>query len=1039
MKWSSLCRPFYRVSSFNIAAAVTAANRLRLLSCMRSCALALVCLTALSLHAQSADSAGLEVDVRDPSGALVADASLILINHATGVTREGKSDKQGRYRFTDVPVGDYTLTIKREGFDDLVESGITLTVGQSATLPVNLKIFNNQQVEVIDTTPLLDTSRTTNGQTISTMEIENLPSNGRNFADFALTVPGVTPQATSGQGSGLSVNGQRGRSNSVLIDGVENNGDLNGTIRQTLPLDAVSQFQVMTSQFLPEYGNAGGGIINLVTKTGTPDYHGDIFYFVRNAALNAHPFCISATNCPVPIYNQNDLGGSLGGPVPFDKKTVFFGAVEYIGLNTNTTDILSPTVAADINTILALRPLVGGGVTSISTGNSIPQSNTQTVASLRLDRSFTQKDNVTLRLLYAQYNHNNPTLDRGDGDYSDPSNYGYDHLQAYNATLIYNHVFTPNLLNEMHLLAAPQHLVQVPNTPNGPTLYFATGLEIGRNLDFPTILNENHFEGTDSLSWSKGKHLFKVGTDIDAIRANTSFPTDFGGVFNFSCVFSTNPGLLGPNYPVAPAGSTTCADSFESGTPYQYIQGFGTPKIFLPDWLLAGYIQDSWKVLPRVTLNYGLRYDLDLQPQGYNGDLTNPIQAPLPKGIPRDYNNFGPRVALAWSVDKAGKTVVRAGYGIFYDKIFLLVARNTLLARGTVNENTVAAATAQFLTGPFPQSTSYPTGASVPTPTINAIAGSLPIPYAGQASLYIDHQLAKNWVLELAYINVDGVKQLKSANVNLAPPVILTASNATALCNCTPTFQQLGRPYFGTAGTTSYLNPSYTAIQQVGSYGHSRYNAFQGSIIHNATRDLVLRTSWIWSKEIDDASDFTQAQQADNPYNPHAERGLGNEDQRNRWTGAAVWKFPYFIKPGSHNSTLRWIGGNWTGSLIGSIYSGSPENIVVGSDVNDDGNASPDRPYITGLNGVSGGSIVRRNAYRGPRQQNVSLRLQKRIPFTGRYSLQFSAEAFNAFNHVNYSGVDTIWGTGATPGSGFGSFTSAGSMRAIQLGVRFFY
>ncbi len=1020
---SSLCRLFCRMSSFRAAVAATAPKRLHVPSCARSIALAFVCLTALSLHAQSADSAGLEVDVHDPTGALLPNATLVLVNHATQLTREGTSDKQGRYRFTDVPIGDYTLTIKHEGFNDLVESGISLSVSQSASLNVNLKGLNSsQQVNVVDSVPLIDTNRTTNGQTISTMEIENLPSNGRNFADFALTVPGVTPQATSGQGSGLSVNGQRGRSNSVMIDGVENNGDLNGTIRQTLPLDAVAQFQVMTSQFLPEYGNAGGGIINLVTKTGTPEYHGDLFYFARNAALNAHPFCVSA-NCPKPVYVQNDLGATLSGPLPFNKKTVFFGAVEYLGLNTNTTDVLSPFIAADINTILALRPLVGGGVKSITAGGNVPQSNTQTVASLRLDHSFGDKDNVTLRMLYAHYDHNNPTLDRADGTYSDPTNYGFDTLQAYNATAIYTHVFTPNLLNDLHLLAAPQHLIQVPNDKTGPALYFPSLVEIGRNPDFPTILNENHFEGSDGLSWSKGKHLFKIGTDIDSVRANTSFPTDFAGLFSFTCVYSPTPAA---GYPAAPAGAQTCVDSLESGTPYQYVQGFGTPRIFLPDWLLSGYIEDSWKIAPRITMNYGLRYDLDLQPQGYNGDLTNPLQAPLPKGIPRDYNNFGPRVALSWAVDKNSKTVIRVGYGIFYDKIFLLVARNTLLARGVVTETTTTATTAamQFATGPYPQSTSYPTGLTIPPPTINAITNTLPIPYAGQSSIYIDHELGKKWVLELAYINVNGAKELKSSNVNLAPPVIATSGN----------FQQIGRPTFGTL-----LNPSYNNIQQVGSFGHSRYNAFQGTIIHSATQNLSLRSSWIWSKEIDDASDFTQAQQPDNPYNPHAERGLGDEDQRNRWAASAVYRFPYFIHPSGHNSPLRWIGGNWTGSMIGTIYSGSPLNITVGSDVNGDGNTSSDRPYINGLNGLQGGSIVRRNAYRGPRQQNVSIRLQKQVPLPRFYSLRFSAEAFNAFNHVNYGGVSTIWGTAATPGASFGNFTSAGSMRAIQLGVKFFF
>jgi hypothetical protein len=1012
------------------------------------------CMFSPALHAQSADTAGLEVDVRDTSGAIVQGAKLVLINHATHLSRTGVSANDGRYRFAEIPVGDYTLSVKKDGFAETVESGISLSVAQAATLSVALKLGSNEVVTVSSEVPMVDSNRTTTGQTISSMEIENLPSNGRNFTDFALTVPGVTPQATSGQGSGVSINGQRSRSNNIMIDGVENNGDLNGTVRQTLPQDAIAQFQVMTNQFAAEYGNAGGGLINVVTKSGSDKYHGDLFYFARNQALNAHPYCF-VQNCPNPYFVQNDVGATFGGPL-YKDKTFFFAGIEYLGLNTNLVDNITPATIAGVNAILALRPLVNGGVKSISTSNSVPLSTTQTVASLRIDHTFNPKNTLTFRALYAHYDHNNTTLDRSDGPSSDPSNYGFDQLQAYNFTGIYTHIFTNNLLNEMHLQVSPQHLIQQPNDPAGPSVYVTSGLQFGRNTDFPTLLNENHYELSDSVSWSRGKHLIKVGTDIDSIRANTSFPTDFGGVFDFTCIYSAAPA---PGFPVAPSGTTTCIDNFEDGKPYQYVQGFGQPKIFLPDWILSWYAEDSYKVLPRVTLNYGVRYDLDLQPQGYNNDLTNPIEAPLPKGVPRDYNNVSPRIAAAWSVDKNSKTVIRAGYGIFYDKIFLLVARNSLLARNTLVENTIAGATAQFLTGPFPTSTTYPAGTNVVAPSINSITKSLPIPYAQQANLYIDQALSENWSIELGYIYVAGAKQLKSSNVNLGPPVIAT----------TGTFQAMGRPYYGTGDV---LNPSFTAIQEVGSWGHSRYNAMQAAIVHRATHNLALRSSWVWSKEIDDASDFTQAQQPNNPYYPQGERSIGDEDQRNRFVGAAVYTFPYYRHSGMHSSALRWVFGDWVGSTIASVYSGSPYNLTTGSDVNGDANSGSDRPYIKGLNGLQGGFIVKRNDFRGPRQQSVSLRLQKRIRFSDSRQLEFSVESFNTFNHPNFNGVNTLWGTAATPSNPdsfttplvwgrvynansalpsavtntFGAFNSTNAtstttpgQREIQLGTKFFF
>ncbi len=1004
-----------------------------------------------SAFAQSSDTAGLEVDIHDTSGALVTGARLSLINHATHISRTGVSNAEGRYRFTDVPIGDYTLTVTRNGFNDLVDSGISLSVAQSASLPLTLQVSGSQQsVEVSGEVSIIDTNRTTTGQTISTQEIENLPSNGRNFTDFALTVPGITPQATSGQGSGLSVNGQRSRSNNIMIDGVENNGQLNGTVRQTLSQDAIAQFQVMTNQFLPEYGNAGGGLINVVTRTGTNNLHGDLFYFARNQALNATPYFVAK-----PIFVQNDFGATLGGPIHKDK-TFFFASAEYLGLNTNVSNNLS--YANDINTILRLRPIVGGDVTSVNGSPTTNQTTAQTIASLRVDHAINSANTLTFRFLYGHYIHANPSLDASSIN-SDISNYGFDRLQDFSYLGEYTHIFTSNLLNEFHFQYSPQHLIQVPNDPIGPAISITSVAVLGRNINFPTLLDESHYEWIDALSWSKGNHLLKVGTDENLIRAHTSFPTDFAGVFNFDCLYapaaSTPVGFPGPA-----AGATTCTNNFEQGKPASFTQGFGTPSIQLPDWLIAFYAEDSWKLAPRVTVNYGIRYDLDLQPQGYNNDASNPIQAPLPKGIPRDYNNFSPRVAVAWGLDKNGKTVLRAGFGVFYDKIFLLVARNTLLARSTLTLGAAASAT-QFLSGPYPESLTYPTGTNVAQPSTNAIPNSLPIPSAQQADLYVDRALSRNWSLEVGYVYVDGLHQLKASNINLGPPTILTAANSS-ICGCTPSFQQLGRPYYGAADR---LNKAFNNIQEVGSWGHSRYNAMQASVVRRTSNNLTLRASWTWSKALDDASDFTQAQQPDNPYFPQGERSLGNEDQRNRFAGSAVYKFPYYVRSGSDHSVARWIFGDWVGSSIVSVFSGTPRAITVGSDVNLDGNSSPDRPYINGLNGTNGGFIVKRNDFRGPRQQNVSIRLQKRLNFGEKHQIEFSAEAFNTFNHANFSSVYSIWGTAALPKgqlatnppiiwgvpaghtaagivettTTFGAFTSANSPREIQLGIKLFF
>jgi outer membrane receptor protein involved in Fe transport len=1006
-------------------------------------------LSAPRAVAQSADSAGLEVYVHDPSGAALVGAKVHVEQQETHITRDGITGKNGEYRFTDIPAGTYVLTTQNPGFSEVVESGITLTVGQAATLNVDMKVANaSEEVHVDAETLVVDTNRSTIGQTISSVEIDNLPSNGRNFIDFALTVPGVTSQASSGQGSGLSFNGQRSRSNNIMVDGVENNGQLNGTVRQTLSLDAIAQFQVMTAQFLPEYGNSGGGMVNLITKSGTSTYRGDAYYFARNTVLDAVPYCFGANPCNRGSLVQNDYGATFGGPVPgklFHGKTFFFASTEYLGINQFENSSITAANALSIDATLngTAHPFTGSPITSVTLGN-VPDVTAQTLASFRLDHTLGPKDNLMFRFLYAHYIEANPTIDSNDGALSDFSNYGFDRLQAFSFMGYETHVFSPTLLNEFHFQYSPQYLTQYPNS-YGPSAYISGVAQIGQNVGFPSVLNESHYEWIEALSKSKGTHLFKAGADILLVRDYNYYPNEAGGLFDFGAL-----------------------SDFTNGTPYAFTQEFSDNNtLHAPDVITGYYIEDQWKVKPRLSFNYGVRYDLDYQPQGYNLNANDPFQAPLPKGIPRDYNNISPRFGFAYSLNKKSSTVVRGGWGMFYDKIFLIVARDALLTRFTMTESTtsnllaggapssVAQLNAQYAAGPFTNISVYPTttpgGYTPPKPSIYAVGNKMPIPYAMQADLFVDQSLSSNWSIELGYLNTAGVHQLKAANINLPPPVILTASNAVS---GTPNFQQLGRPYYSAVR----INPAYHDITEYSSTGHSVANSFTGAVIHRASRDLTLRSSWTWSKEIDDATDFTSGGEPSNPYYPHGERSLGTQDQRNRFVFSAVYNFPYTIRPG-HNSALRWSFGGWRASSSSTVASGTPQNITIGSDSNGDGQDT-DRPYTQGLNGLQGGYIIRRNAFRGARSQNVNVRVQKEFPFTSVYRLIISVESFNTFNHANFNSPYLIWGTTADPigytsltgvpwgipantrgtnTSTFGVFDGAGAARDLQLGIRLFF
>ncbi|SNT34585.1 TonB-dependent Receptor Plug Domain [Granulicella rosea] len=971
--------------------------------------LPLALLVAFSSHgfAQSVDTAGLEVDLHDASGAVVAGATLTLTQIDTHDKRTGVTDSHGRFRFPALHPGTYQVIAAKNGFAELHQANIVLNVGSTATVDLAMTVASaDTVVQVTAQQPAIDPDNTTIGQTISEREIRDLPSDGRNFLDFATTVPGVTSTQTTGQNSGFSVNGQRSRSNSIMIDGVENNGAINGNVRLTLSQEAIAQFQVLTEQFPAEFGGAGGGFINVITKSGSDQYHGDVFYFNRNQFFaNQNQFSAANPN----IYNRNDFGGAFGGPIKLNR-TYFYAATEYIGTVTSAASnfchngslrasgaTCTSTTYDSVNTTLATGALIGSPVRGLDFDAYIPQSSALSLSSVRIDHRIGNRDTLIGRVLYDQYIQGDSTDAGTIYDISTAAG-TYTHTQNYFAEE--THIFSPNLLNEAHVMVAPQRLKQQGKTA-GPGANIDGIVYVGQTADFPVTLNEDHYEADDALSWTKRSHLFKFGYQLNYVRAHSYFPTAFAGQWNFYTV-----------------------THFNQNAPDIFTQSFGNPNTQLNDTLMGAYAQDSWKATSRLTLNYGVRYDVDLQPQGLNGNASDPIQANLSKGMPRDLNNFAPRVALAYSLDKRAKTVLRAGYGMFYDKNLLILARNTLesIETLTLNTATPVTATQQYKTGPYTSNTTYPTGVGR-APSISLADPGLRIPFTHQVDLGVDRALTSHMILSVTGVHVTGEKLLKEANTNLGPPVILTAANAASLGVATPTAQQIGRPYFA---NSDRVNANFNDINVTGPWGHSNYNGLRATLTQQAQHGLTFRFGWVWSHAEDDAADFLNGNYANNPYDPHAERASSNEDVRNRFTASLVYRIPY----GGGRGLTHQLLGNWVISGLMTGGSGTPETITVGSDVNND-DATTDRPFING-------AMVGRNSFRGGRQSNVNARAQKEIRTFRGERLSFSAEAFNLFNHNNYTDFNTVWGTGATPTSAsYGQPDAASSARILQLGARY--
>jgi hypothetical protein len=950
-----------------------------------------------ALYAQSAATGDLQGTIVDATGAPVAGVRVSATNVATGMARTVTTSDLGRYRVPDLPAGEYKVRFVKQDFTTTERSGIILRVGAVATVDMQLSVAGVKQIVTIsDPVPMVEPGKASVGSVVDLNEISNLPINGRNFLDYSRTVAGVTAQQTSGQGSGLSFNGQRGRSNNLSIDGVDNNGQLNGNTRMAISQEAVREFQVVTNQFAPEFGNAGGGLVNVISRSGTNDLHGSLFLFARDESLDARNAFVADNQKPP--FRRRNFGGSMGGPI-VKNKTFYFGAVEYISRNESGVVTITDDALRTINSVLAQRSNIPSGVRAISNG-TYPVDVISTVASMKVDQLLGERNRLSFRYLYGQ-EHETNSGGVGIGGLTDVSGGGGQRDRDQSLVASWNHIYSPTFFSDTTFQYAPRNLTQYANDMKGPRITISGVATFGRNTSFPVLLDETRYQYRQAFAKDWGHHYVQFGTDIQDLRAHTSFPSTFAGQFSFASL----------------------AD-FVAGRVNTFSQGFGDPSINLPDRLLGFYVQDTFKVTSRLTFIYGLRYDYDMQPQGIARNRNNPIEAFTQTGINRDGNNFAPRFGLTWNPDAKAKTVFRAGYGIFYDKIFLLVARNALIARQTLSL-TGTAASAQWLVGAFPESNSFPGGTTIPKPSLNTVEPKLQMPYAQQGNFGMEREISRDWAIGINYTGVRGVKLLKSMNINLAPPTVLTLDNAAQLGVAKPNPQQIGRPYY-----TSKIDHNFTNIQQVQSAASSTYHGVQLTVQKRFSAGLSLRANYTFSKAIDDASDFTQAQQPSNPFNARSERSLSFEDQRQRFTLVGVWEIPYRTAKGKHSFT-RSVFGDWVFSTNWLFHSGTPNNVLIGSDSNGDGN-STDRPF-------NGAYELGRNTFMGPDYFGIDVRMAKRVQLGDRISIQFMGEAFNLQNRVNYNTVNTNWGTALTPAASFGQFNSANDPRQIQLGIRILY
>lgn len=925
-----------------------------------------VSFSSLVLLAQSQiGGATLNGTVTDPTGAVIAGAKVVATNPATGFTREANTTSAGLYSFTQLPVGSYDVSVESAGFKTAKQVGVPLAIGAVSTLNIALEVGTSQEtVSVNAELPVVETTRSQTSTNVSEKQVSDLPINGRNFLDFTVLTPGVVRDPRGGD---VSFGGQRGTSNSLLIDGADNNnvffGQTTGRSGVRNPYsfsqDAVQEFQVNTNGYAAEIGRAGGGVINVVTKSGNNEFHGGAFEFYRDKALNANSWENNRNNRPKGAYHYNQFGGNIGGPIKKDKVFFFF---DYDGQRNTTPNIVFLQVAPPADPLsqqgaALLQPYLGAYANTLN--NDVYLG--------KVDVNLTSNQHFSVRYNANRFKGQNF---ENSGPSSALEHTGNSNISTDNVAATYSAVLSPSLVFEGRFGYTRDDEPGQANSTAPEAVIRQAGtavLSIGRNNFSPRYTNVKTYQGAANLSWVKGSHTFKFGTDIIHQGVANFFPGNFSGsyVFNSYADFATNRPF---SFTQAFAGENTDGP-------------LSNPNVSE----YAVFLQDSWRATRKLTLNYGIRYDyFDLaQAKVKNSDPGLAALGLDTSRIPRDQNNVGPRFGFAYNLDDNGKSVIRGGYGIFYGRTPSIFTGTAFTQNGiqvqtyTLSRNLPAYP--NILTAPPPSNR---------TPDLFVFAPDYVQPMTHQWSFNYERQLGKDLALTIGYLGVRGEHLTRSRDINLFPaqPVMAALSTGGTL-----TFLRhpAGRP-----------NPNFGRITLAESGANSIYHGGFVQLTKRLAQNFQLQTSYTWSKVIDDAPDATavvvgtdDSKLVQDTLNPGADRGLGAADVRHRFVFSGIWDLNY-VPSGSHKVVKVLLGG-WQLSTIATVQSGLPFSSTTNADLNSDGNTRSDRTPGEGRNAISGRNFL-----------NDDVRLTKYIPLSReRVRLRLMFEAFNVTNRANYNAL----------------------------------
>ena len=1014
-------------------------------SFISTCALVicLLTLTAGAMAQSQATTGNIEGRVLDPKEAVVPGATVTAHNQQTGLEKSATTNDQGDFIINFLPPGPYSVNAGAVGFTPVDVKDVIVTVGGKARLDLTLSVGGaSGVVTVTSEAPVVETTLSSVSTTVNSRAIENLPVNGRNYLDFATLTPGVIrDQNREGD---LAVGGQKGTLNNLQVDGVDNNNTFFGQafgrtgVRPPYQFseESVQEFQVNQNGFSAEFGRAGGAVINVVTKSGTNEFHGGAFEFFRDESLNAQTPQLKASQFQRGVPNKrpplqiNQFGGRLGGPIKEDKAFFFF---TYDGQRQKLPNFLDPPnfFAQPASIQALLLPKLG----------TYQINRDQDVFMVKSDIALNDSNQLSLRFNQQNFtgSNNEFTGTLGTLEHSGDS---IAKTTTFSGSLV--SAISNSTVNEFRFQVARDREPGEANSAD-PEAQINTGsgfLLIGRNNFSPRETTIKRAQFIDNFSFVHGRHSFKTGFDVNIDHIFNFFPGFFSGQYSFNAITG-----------VAVSGY----EAFQKNVPSGYAQNFPgsgtTGATTNPDSTdFALFFQDDFRATPKLTLNLGVRYDKQFLA---GPPVQNPDPALLAAGLdtsrqPSDSNNIGPRAGFSYAFSE--KMVLRGGYGIFY-------GRTTAIMLGTAHSNNginILGVTLTCTTNPatnpcptYPNTFSAAPGAGAQRPNLFLFSEDYQQPYVQQGRVGIERELFKDISLAVTYLYFRGVHLSRTRDVNLFPPVPTTFTDPVANQSFIVQRFPATRPF-----------PNYTRINLFENSGNSRYNglAVQGRQRFSPARYIPffegsgaqLLISYTFSKAEDDKPDSTSvvpgggddSKVAQNPYDLRDEWGYSDADQRHRFVMSSVFELG---KIKSENRILQLLLNDFTFSGITQIQSGFAYSAQIGADANRDGNARDDR--VPGL---------ARNSFRTPTVYQSDARLTRTIRTSENTKLRLILEGFNIWNRANvglapgggyfsfvninqYSGfnANTLVLTRPLPSVAFGLPRSINTPRQLQLAIKF--